>query len=319
MSFPRRFRRLARRGLRRTLGGPRFDAWVDARVPYRAGALEQAEGPIVFVEPHFDDVAFSCGGTLARLTAAGMPVHVVTVFTKGPTGPLSPLAQQLHAAWGTTGDPYAPRRAEGQAFLDATGAAGTWLGLPEALYRHDDWTATDDLFRADAPPEADPAFPAVRQALADALPAWGACTVVAPLGIGNHADHLVVHAAVRALPTDGRTVWFYEDYPYATNREHARTRRAAVAPAAMTAVDVSDTLDARMAMCRLYPSQFASIFQTDARMRDRLTAYATAVGTPGRPAERFWGRCRAGAPAVDASAVDASAPHASSTSQSAPA
>ncbi len=46
----------------------------------------------LFIAPHFDDVALSCGGEVARLVAAGETVSIVTVFAGVPPAamPLTP-------------------------------------------------------------------------------------------------------------------------------------------------------------------------------------------------------------------------------------
>lgn len=44
----------------------------------------------VFVAPHPDDAALSCGGLIAGLRELGQNVTVLTVFSGGPNGDASP-------------------------------------------------------------------------------------------------------------------------------------------------------------------------------------------------------------------------------------
>jgi LmbE family N-acetylglucosaminyl deacetylase len=69
----------------------------------------------VYLSPHLDDAALSCGGQIAQQTAAGLPVLIVTLMAGDPPArPLSPFAQQLHTRWQLHDAPtaVAARRAE---------------------------------------------------------------------------------------------------------------------------------------------------------------------------------------------------------------
>ncbi|HEU0000143.1 MAG TPA: hypothetical protein VFQ36_04555, partial [Ktedonobacteraceae bacterium] len=45
----------------------------------------------IFVSPHFDDVAYSCGGALGTLADQGQRPLVITVFAGLPPFTLNPL------------------------------------------------------------------------------------------------------------------------------------------------------------------------------------------------------------------------------------
>src|SRR5438876_1587513 len=83
----------------------------------------------VFVEPHFDDVALSCGGTVHALASRGERVLVVTVFAGNPgVGTrVTDFAAGQHARWGDALDPIAARLAEQEAAMAVLGA--DWRGL----------------------------------------------------------------------------------------------------------------------------------------------------------------------------------------------
>ena len=67
---------------------------------------------LLFISPHMDDAVLSCGGYIGKLTAYGYPVMVLTLFCGSPEGPLSPLAEALHAEWRLPKDAPAVRREE---------------------------------------------------------------------------------------------------------------------------------------------------------------------------------------------------------------
>jgi hypothetical protein len=74
----------------------------------------------IFLSPHFDDVVYSCGGTLGVQVCSGLHPLVITIFGGAPpaTTPLSPFAQYLHGQWGA--DPaYEPNLVEMSEFLPA--------------------------------------------------------------------------------------------------------------------------------------------------------------------------------------------------------
>jgi LmbE family N-acetylglucosaminyl deacetylase len=51
--------------------------------------------PHVFISPHPDDAALSCGGLIASLRARGEPVAILTVFSgAGPLAQLTPYQRE---------------------------------------------------------------------------------------------------------------------------------------------------------------------------------------------------------------------------------
>ena len=91
----------------------------------------------VAVSPHLDDAAFSAGGVLAGLAAAGWDVALVTVFTATvpePTG--FALACQTDKGFGPEVDYMALRRDEDHAAAAVLGLGEVvHLPLPEAPHR----------------------------------------------------------------------------------------------------------------------------------------------------------------------------------------
>src|SRR5436305_1492700 len=102
----------------------------------------------IFVEPHFDDVALSCGGSVVAFAARGEPVLVVTLFAGNPgaTADVTEFAAGQHARWGGAADPIAERELEQRAALARLGA--DWLPLEffDAIYRGEQYRSEDELF-----------------------------------------------------------------------------------------------------------------------------------------------------------------------------
>jgi hypothetical protein len=71
-----------------------------ATVAYNDGSSEilmpsLTSGPALFIQPHYDDVPLSCGGTVALLARSGHEPHMVTVFASE----LLPQMVSEFAAW----------------------------------------------------------------------------------------------------------------------------------------------------------------------------------------------------------------------------
>jgi LmbE family N-acetylglucosaminyl deacetylase len=247
----------------------------------------------VFLAPHYDDVALSCGGTVAQLAEAGATPLIITIFGGLPQGPLTTFASEMHTLWGVgPHDVIATRRAEESCAAAALGAQALWLRFADAIYRDDRYTSDPQLFGTIDPAETDLAAEIHDELLAtlagsDVQPS----ALYVPLAIGNHVDHQHVLAVGKQLAAAGHDVWAYEDFPYAGDPAwrdaidaHARTvttgamRRELLTP---------DQLERRIDAVRCYHSQLDVIFRHQGDPAAAIRRYAQAIGD-GRPAERFW-------------------------------
>ena len=185
-----------------------------------------AEPDVVVLSPHLDDAVLSLGALVARLAAEGRRVEVWTAFSAGP----DPAG--LPRRWRPFAD-YEVRLAEDDRALTLLGALPRRLALWEWVWRAPAGPGRLTAFRP--PPTVDGlgCLPQLTDALEPVLAA-GDVEVYAPLGVGQHADHLEV--AVAALLAAGAAgaldrVAFYEDF-YALaepfRRQHPVTRRAPV-------------------------------------------------------------------------------------------
>jgi LmbE family N-acetylglucosaminyl deacetylase len=239
----------------------------------------------VYLEPHFDDVALSCGGQVRLQTARGQPALVVTLFAGNPGAgaEVTAFAAGQHARWGGHDDPIAERRAEQRAALAALGADWQPLDHYDAIYRGDQYLSDDDLFGPVKPGDATlvEAIGAELAAVASASPGadW-----YAPLGVGNHVDHQLALQAARAAGL--ARLWLYEDFPYAARLPVEPVARAVGASSAAT-VEVGEALEAKIAAIGCYRSQIPTLFGDAERMVEIVRSFALARGL-GRPAERYW-------------------------------
>jgi len=169
----------------------------------------------IYLSPHFDDVAFSCGGLVWEQVQSGDDVSILTVCAgEPPAGPISPYAQSLHDRWETGPDAVSVRNAENMRSSQILGATTINLTIPDVVYRRsplDDspMCESDADLSAGLRPEELQLIDILRDDLKKNLPLN--CEIVSPLALGGHVDHRLVRAAVEEL---GRSVWYYADFPY---------------------------------------------------------------------------------------------------------
>lgn len=255
----------------------------------------------VFLAPHYDDVALSCGGTVAALADAGARPLIVTIFGGEPAGEgLTDFARWQHGRWGTVAgaDTLALRRAEDRAAAAILGADTRRLDHFDAIYRGDRYRSDAALFGPLAPDELPLAgrIAAEILALPELADAAGA-TLYVPLALGNHVDHQLVYAAGRRLAAraaghdPGRRVLAYEDFPYAAQDPAALPERLAAVAGEVGATEpagIGATLARRIAAIGAYRSQLPVIFRFTDDWPAAVAAYARRAGAGDEPAERFW-------------------------------
>jgi LmbE family N-acetylglucosaminyl deacetylase len=235
----------------------------------------------LFLSPHLDDVVLSCGASVWEVTAAGRTALIATFFAGDPPqGALPPLAQKAHDLWGLHEDVMHARREEDVRACRELNADYLHMAMIDCVYRRHPrsrdplYTAQDDVFGSVHPDELHMRLGELHR-LISALPF--ANHVLAPLGLGNHIDHQLVHIAVRQSSVGA--VSYYEDYPYCIRvksfglpgmnpRVHALSRLA---------------LEHKLRAIRAYESQLGPVFSTHQNIRRRMTAHVRSMG-----GERLW-------------------------------
>jgi LmbE family N-acetylglucosaminyl deacetylase len=205
----------------------------------------------IYLSPHFDDAAFSCGGLLWEQAHAGEGTALWTVCAgEIPPGSLSPFAQSLHARWTASELRVSPRqwsspregsslqpaeelpsededqaiverrRAEDLAACIELSASYRHISIPDCIYRGASVDPGDPQSRVYfyASEQAlfgslNPAEAPLVESLARELRAAipAGAQVVCPLGLGNHVDHQLTRRAAESL---GLELWYYPDFPY---------------------------------------------------------------------------------------------------------
>ncbi len=214
---------------------------------------------VLLLSPHFDDVAFSCGGTAALLAAAGWEVVVATAFTRSvhPASGFA-LACQRDKGLDDAVDYMALRRDEDAAACRSLGARPVLLDLAEAPNRG--YGSAPALF---GPPRADDAVAGpLAVLLGELLAAERPDLVLAPQGCGRHVDHLQVIAALLAMSGQLPPLGFYRDTPYVIRDADAAPDPRVAAVATMPVVVPLDARarDARQRAVGCYRTQLGYQF-----------------------------------------------------------
>lgn len=248
----------------------------------------------IFLAPHFDDVVYSCGGTLSVQVSTGLRPLVITIFGGKPSAnqATSPLAKQVINEMGyddavrLTED----RRKEDSAALDLLQADYLWLDYQECIYRGS-YTSKEQFMGGEVHSndefierELTQLLHRLQEDLPDVV--W-----YAPLGVGRHVDHQIACSAADHLSRSGGKVYFYEDFPYVYRDPAALDKRIAELGGdyEYALVEVSEMLPLKLEAGDLYQSQIASNFNSREAMHKAIESYARNI----RPVEtvkleRYW-------------------------------
>jgi LmbE family N-acetylglucosaminyl deacetylase len=182
----------------------------------------------IYISPHLDDVALSCGGLVWEQSHQGEVISIWTVCAGDPPPlPLSPLAESLHSRWQTGPAAVTERRLEDIAACQELAASYRHLSVPDCIYRRSPQDgealyATEEAIFGALHPADTRLVGELSSWLASDLPRQA--VLVCPLAVGRHVDHLLTRAAVERLVQVNafESQWFlcyYADFPYAQNRD----------------------------------------------------------------------------------------------------
>jgi LmbE family N-acetylglucosaminyl deacetylase len=231
----------------------------------------------IYISPHLDDAVLSAGGLIHDQARDGNRVEIWTLVCGfPPEAELTPFAQLLHFQWGFTSaeETVRSRRVEDERAASIVGAKAVHFDVPDCIYRRGpDGEALYPMNVFIPPHPAEGDLPAKmtdilreRIQLDDVL--------VCPLGIGGHADHLLVRQAVEGL---NRALWYYADVPYVLNHPEAlepSTRRMAAERRDVS----SGGLDAWVQGIAAYKSQISTLFENPLKMKEAMEIYGKKGG-----------------------------------------
>jgi LmbE family N-acetylglucosaminyl deacetylase len=240
----------------------------------------------IYLSPHFDDAALSCGGQIYDMTSNGQTVLVVTIMAGvPPPDPASQFVETLHERWQLKQDAVETRQEEDIAACKVLGADWQHWDFLDCIYRVEVGTKRP-LYCSDADifGEIDPAESGLISQIAEKMTALPACHKrYIPLTLGHHVDHQLTRlAAEQGIPT--ATSRYSEDYPYA--RQTSAKQFIANEPDAWQPeiIKITDSaVAARINAISCFQSQLSSFFQNQLDLEKQVSGYINSVG-----GERVW-------------------------------
>ncbi len=244
----------------------------------------------IYLSPHLDDVALSCGGTIARQIEGGDSVLIVTVMAgEPPIVQMSDYIRSLHDRWELEVNAVAARQEEDRVAAAILGADIRHWSIPDCIYR---LSAIDGepFYGSDADIFGD--IHAEERSLIDviaakieALPRYD--RLYAPLTLGHHVDHQLTRLA--AEQAAGAALCYYEDYPYAQQPGALDEVIPADDPGWQAAVVplTEAHLQTKVNAIYAFRSQLSTFFEDREDLQRQVFDYARQVG-----GERFWGWSR---------------------------
>jgi LmbE family N-acetylglucosaminyl deacetylase len=263
----------------------------------------------IFISPHFDDVAYSCGGTISKLASSGQLPLVITIFAGTPSftfHPVTlasksgrPLAFRVHRGMGfSLGRSLNPagivalRRQEDARAFDYLHADYLWLDYLDGIYRGNArrYSQIEQLLGGDLHSEDLAICQRLAQELVKLHERLPAATWYVPLGVGRHIDHQLVSSASMGLIERGATVKCYEDFPYVARKGALNERLQELGRAfAPTQVEIAGALHQRVEAAALYASQIKMSFGDRGAVYTAIKDYACSIlPAQATPLEQYW-------------------------------
>jgi LmbE family N-acetylglucosaminyl deacetylase len=225
----------------------------------------------IFISPHLDDVAFSCGGILWRLSQRKR-ILVINVFSD-------------------YGSKTTIRRQEEENAARCFGYESICLDLPDFPLR--EWFGWSVLQRNRVLTDkdrrlADQVGGRLKALMRGIEYQW----IYLPLGVGLHRDHQICfQAGLKAFSSE--KVLFYEDVPYALNADALKKRLDTLAGSFWPElVEITDSFENKMRGTLCYQSQLCGCFGSEEDMRRRYREFHTIEqSAKGSLHERIWRAC----------------------------
>lgn len=240
----------------------------------------------LFVSPHFDDAVLSAGGLFATRSDADNHDTLLTVFARVPEPPFSGFARGFHRACGLEDDDVRPRVMEDRAAAGILGSRLVHGNILDAIYRREargDWFYDGEGKTFGPRAGGDDVTSEVYALVAETVSNTSADLILAPLGIGDHVDHIMARDAAVLVGRRLRIpVLLWEDQPYAL--QHSRIP----APGGLEFKVAEPTWSRRIAATASYASQLRMLFQPDVNWAEEFTAYARRLSPGGHLIERYW-------------------------------
>lgn len=230
--------------------------------------------PWIYLSPHFDDVALSCGGLVWEQSQLSERVSIWTVCAgEPPSSDLSPFATELHERWKLGQNAPALRRMEDRTSTQLLGASGRYFSVPDCIYRRDPATgefmySSEAALNGALQPGDIKTIHTFQIELSQFLPSEA--NLVCPLGLGNHVDHQLTRRVAEGLALD---LWYYADFPYLLEDKTHVKQLVGDGWVSQVFPISSKGLAAWMDSISAHASQISTFWENDLAMRQAVADY----------------------------------------------
>jgi LmbE family N-acetylglucosaminyl deacetylase len=250
--------------------------------------------PVVFVSPHFDDVALSCGELICKFKAQGKEILVVTVFS-GSVKPelLSTTAKFFHKICGLGNNAMEIRKAEDLAAMKMLKVAYLHVDELECLYRMNDshtprYNDLKEIFGARLENEMD-TWQHLKKQLREKLAEINFRTIFIPLSLGRHIDHILTRSCLEEIYSD-RDIYYYEDTPYVCTLKDMDEINQATGGLIPTIIEITDDeWLGKVNAINCYTSQSGILWGSETEKMNQLESISKKYDNRGRSI-RIWGK-----------------------------
>jgi LmbE family N-acetylglucosaminyl deacetylase len=234
---------------------------------------------IIYLSPHLDDAALSCGGLIWEQTHSGDAIQVWTICAGDPPRKrLSPFAEGLHQRWQIGKEAPALRREEDKQSCHILGAKYRHLDIPDAIYRLHPKTKeylynSEEAIMGNLAKSERPLLRRVTTQIAEHLPQDS--LLISPLSLGNHVDHQLTRQAAEVQKA---TLAFYADFPYVIDHKSTLYSLLPHSCQPITYTISQEGLTAWQDSIATYASQISTFWENTGQMKEAICNYQEMVG-----------------------------------------
>ncbi|KAA1188304.1 PIG-L family deacetylase [Photorhabdus heterorhabditis] len=253
----------------------------------------------LFLSPHLDDAALSAGGLIHKLVLENKKVVILTFFTEYDKYLTSHDSHSVHNDnINSFMKSYSKRVNEDLAFCNKLSAIPIHGKILDCIYRTDQ---CGELIYKDSAMiysgqvhESDNASDMAQDLINKTLLNYQPDYIYAPLGIGQHVDHIIINNLVYNIKGSRKfKILLYEDFPYVLGKypiinpdslESALLRNNKFNKYAIL-VDIN--LKEKMQNILFYESQLGPLFNNKSNLLISLKKYHHSINKT-KAQERFW-------------------------------
>ncbi|NHJ84422.1 MAG: hypothetical protein FK734_03115 [Asgard group archaeon] len=214
----------------------------------------------LFLEPHFGDIAWSCGGLVAKHKEESL---IVNIFPP----------RRKYFRLKLLGFKYRRKKREEKRFQELYNVKIIYLKFKSALMRG---RILEELFDKKLNEMEEKMVIDLKNYIADLVEKEGITEIYCPMAMRNQIDHLIVKKAVSQLFLANTDIYYYEDFP---NFLPEAKKLASSTGEKAIEIDISDVLEEKIQAVLMYHSLVEPYFVSQEKLIELIRK---------TPFEVFW-------------------------------